>query len=477
MMDHARDITVEEDEPKGVAAVPLHRPGLVVSALLAALTTAAVCYPVWPGYMSYDSLLAYGEAIHGVTTALWPPMHPYLFALSRAVGAGPGGLFAAQTLILFLGANIAIHSLVASRRLAAALCVVFALTFVAFPSALGTLLALWHDVPTTSFAIIALALWLQASRLRSTWLLGAALAAFTVSMSLRYNTLPLLAGFLILMLVRPFLARREALPVRRFALAGIAVMLAAAWASTTWRLPDLQHLPRPDSAGGTQEFDLIGVSACAGRNFLPATVTGGQSISPRQIREAYDPRHLQRSLAPKPGVPRLVETAGPEVSAAWRYVISHETGCYLSHRLQVFREQMGLAADGPFYPVHGFVDRNPYGFSLAHPAASRRLDAYIQSRVREPWRRPVVLYCLTLAAAVLGMMRLPACRPLIVATAFGIVAFLVFLFIAGPAADSRYIFPSNTMCALLLVTVAGLLVERSRAGRNEPERWPIGGEI
>ena len=40
----------------------LNRPPWVALAFAAAVVTAIACYPTWPGYMSYDSLLAYEQA-------------------------------------------------------------------------------------------------------------------------------------------------------------------------------------------------------------------------------------------------------------------------------------------------------------------------------------------------------------------------------------------------------------------------------
>jgi hypothetical protein len=150
------------------------------------------------------------------------------------------------------------------------------------------------------------------------------------------------------------------------------------------------------------------------------------------------------------------------VGAIWRTLILHQTRCYLAHRLQVFIVQMGLAAGGPYYPVHGVIDSNPYGLALAHPGASNFLSGYIRTRASELWRRPFLLYIAAAAAAVIGIGMLPPRRWLIAALSVGICGFLAFLFVAAPAADSRYIFPTNTVCCLLILLVAGGLMDRHR---------------
>ena len=56
----------------------LNRPPWLALTALSAILTGLACYPSWPGYMSYDSLLAYEQALFGVRTALWPPLHTFM---------------------------------------------------------------------------------------------------------------------------------------------------------------------------------------------------------------------------------------------------------------------------------------------------------------------------------------------------------------------------------------------------------------
>ncbi|MDB5476739.1 MAG: hypothetical protein JWP49_2250 [Phenylobacterium sp.] len=109
-------------------------PRWLLSGLYAALITAAICIPAWPGMMSYDSLFAFNEAKTGVTTALWPPMHAYLFFVSQRLGAGAGGLFLFQTFLLFFSAAVALNLLVRSTRWALVGMAAFALAFATYPN-------------------------------------------------------------------------------------------------------------------------------------------------------------------------------------------------------------------------------------------------------------------------------------------------------------------------------------------------------
>jgi hypothetical protein len=435
----------------------LGEPGWTASFAFAAIATALVCYPVWPGLMSYDSLFAYEQARYGVQTMLWPPLHTYMFQLSEALGARTWGVFVFQTFVLFGSAALILHLLVRNRTAALGLCVGFGLLIALSPAVLGPMLVHWRDVPTASFAFLGVAFWLLAGRYGQPLLLAPAAAAFGCAVALRYNAFALVA-FLLLLVVWSPLAGRPSRIARPFAIVCLVAALGLAWASTQWRLPDLMKMPAPSNFGGTQEFDLIGISACADKNYIPESVTGGP-ISPYHIRRNYDPRHLHLSLQAKPGVAKIYETdGGGQVQKAWLPAVMAEPGCYLSHRLTVFVEQMGLSDQGLFYPTHVVIDRNSFGLEIAHPKASQVVVGYVISRAGDLWRRPAWLYLLALVLAGVAMLRHRTHAPLLIALLLGTLAYPALLFVASPAADARYIFPSNVAAALIAMLSLGLLV-------------------
>lgn len=434
----------------------MNAPRWGLSAGLAALAAALVCWPAWPGYMSYDSLLAWTEAVQGVKTAVWPPLHAYLFALSRAAHAGAWGLFVVQTVLLFAAANVLLSNAARRTWLAAGLMLFFMASFLWVTPQLGVLMTQWRDVTTTSFAVAGVALWRLSEQRKSLWLTALAALAFGAAAALRYNTLPLIAFVLALMIWR----RRG--PART-AVAGMVVLgLGLAFASTQWRLPDLHRLPAGRNAMVTQQFDLIGISACAGEDLLPVQMTGGRPVPAAQIRAGYDPRHLNLSL--RAGhLAKLApsEASGRIVAAAWRGAVASHPGCYLKHREAVFAEQMGLKRDHLFYPTHGTIDPNPYGFSLAHPKASAWVTGRVTAGAQPMWRRAFWLYLVAAPLALLAGWRNRGQAELLGAMVAGAYAYASLLFLAGPAADARYIFPSNVFCVLaILLSVAALLPKR-----------------
>ena len=150
----------------GAAQGPLQPVRPVQALLLALMATAVVCYPAWPGYTSYDSFRAFDEARGGVTSAIWPPMHAYLFRVSLWLRQGLGGLFAVQTFVLFAGAFLTIQALTARAGQGVLLCLGFLATFLWIPPQLGVLVTHWRDVTMTSFALLALGVWAASARRR-----------------------------------------------------------------------------------------------------------------------------------------------------------------------------------------------------------------------------------------------------------------------------------------------------------------------
>lgn len=421
--------------------------------------------------MSYDPLFAYKESISGIENAVWPPVQAYLCFLSRITTGGPEGYFFGQTYLLFFSAALVCSFFIRRAVLWTLTIFVFFGLFIYFPTMVGTLAVLWKDVTTVSFALLGLALWLVAVRQTSVpWLL-ASIAVLSLGIAVRYNALPLFVFLLGLIALTPFGAN-EMPRARIYAVAAIILGLALVIASSTWRLPDFKRLPSYRGFAGVQMFDLLGISACAGHSYLPLGMSSGQPVSGEQIRQLYDPRHVELSFQPKPGLPQLIETdAGGEVQKIWRKLLPLEPVCYFTHRMRVFREQMGMAPGEVFYPTHGGIDENPYGIRLAHPDASLRFTRYILEASKSRWRRPILLYVLAVICTLAAFfLRLPG-RSVHCALLAGALAYPATLFFVGPAADARYIFPSNVVCALLIVLTTALLIQRrfetTPAGAND----------
>ena len=440
----------------------LQAPRALTGILVATLATLLICVPVWPGLMSYDSLLAYRQSIDGVEIADWPPMHDYLFYLSRRLTGGPGGLLAAQNFVLLFSASSIISMFARSRWQHLLGFALFVASCFYFPTLLGTLIVNWKDVPLASFGLLAIAFWLLAVRHSSRLMLTLVAVALTIALSVRLNSLPLLLPFLMLALLRPTGERRR--DDRTIAAIVVVASIAIAYMSTMWRLPDLKRLPPlGHTFKGVQLWDLIGTSACAGTSLLPPAYSGQGALSVDELRAIYDPRHVDLTMLHRDGIkplPTPADDSSAELAQAWRAAIRDHPICYLHHRQRVFEYQMGLA-DHVFLPTHAGIDANAYGISFRHPeAAAARINSVASGA--EAWlRRPFWLYILAAIVTLLTVNGRKRSAPVAIALGLGAVLYAATFFFLAPAADARYIFPSNIFCALLLaIALASLELRR-----------------
>ncbi|MDP3660659.1 hypothetical protein [Phenylobacterium sp.] len=432
----------------------------VVEWLALALCIGASAYQLHtifaPGFMSFDSLLFYEEAIDGVTRSTWPPAYAYLIQITRALGGDYGALFLAQTAMVFgFGGYLTMRLAAGSsvRRLLAL--VLFMAAFIAVPPLLGTMIVLWNAVPVAGFMLAGAVFQLAGARgQRIGWAL-AAILAYATCFALRYNSVFLIGPEMLLLLAFPLGARSTA--KHRITVATVAlVAFAIALVSFSHRLPDLKPLPFNAGVRTIQSFDLIGVSALCGESFLTPEMTAKGPVSIAAVRRHYDPRHLNVSLADRPGVASIVKPAdADQVDAAWRRAVAAHPGCYLKHRWAVFTEQMGAAPGGLFYATHGGIDPNRFGFVLDNPEQAQRAAVAISQSANDPLRRPVWLYLGAVAAVLwLALRRDVRALPLGLLTLSALAYAGSHLFIAA-AADARYIFPSNVLCVVVIAAALG----------------------
>ncbi len=443
------------------ASLTLGRPPWILAAVLSLAAAVSFAWPSWPGYMSYDSLIAYDQALYGVYSPAWPPMHTYLFVLSRWAHADTWGLLIGQSFVLLFGAALILHVLAARRALAWLLWAGFVGALVWFPTLLGAMMVHWRDVPTGGFAVLGVGLWLAAAQARVLPLTVLGVLMLGVSLALRFNAVVLVLPLMAAMVWRP-LATAGAGPGARALIAGAAlVSLGLAWGSTQWRLPDLVRLPAADSVGGTQIFDVVGISACSGHNYLPVAATGGRVLTGAQLRTLYDPRAFQLSALPRAGLPGI---QGADVSDLWLRLLAREPQCYLAHRSAVFVEQMGMAHDRVHYAVHPYIEPNPYGLTVRDPELSQRVSGYVLDNAPQISRRPALIYPVALVLALAAAWRRPRLALVLGAMMAGALAYTALLFLVGPAADARYIFPSSVLCLLAGLASLGLLATPRRPG-------------
>jgi hypothetical protein len=443
--------------------------------LLAAAAGLTICLIAWPGFMSFDSLYAYRQSIEGVETAMWPPMHDYLFFIFRQFPGSPGNFLFFQCFALFFSSNLIIRHFSPSPAVSIPLMGLFFGVFFLFPAMAGTLIALWKDTAVATFAIMAVALWLACAR-RFSWLkLVLIFLSLTVAVALRYNAITLIVPLLLLIMIQPGV---NATKIRHRAGvgAGIICMMLLAYSSTLWRLPDFRRLPPVDGLVTLiQLWDIAGMSVCANENLLPPEA--GSKDGPwtaEALSKVYDPRHVNLSFEKPEWSERIIFSYTPEerqaVNRRWQELLKGHTGCYLQTRFNVFREQMGLGTDTVFYPTHGGIDENPYGFKPRYPERAHALVQMILEGSKHPLRRAYVLLTISILVLLplIWLDRRRAAFPVMLAA--GSILSAGLLAFAAPAADARYTFPSGVFSALVIMIALARFSTRLRRGKSSQER-------
>ncbi|WP_143220463.1 MULTISPECIES: hypothetical protein [unclassified Achromobacter] len=420
--------------------------------------------------MSFDSLLAYRQSIEGVETAIWPPMHDYLFYVSRILSGGPGGLLVIQCFVLFFSACSICSHYAGSRWISAAMGLGLIGLFFLFPTLAGTIIVLWKDVTVVSFALAAIAAWLSCAHKFSRVKFFAIFFFLTIAIALRYNALPLALPFMVLVAIAPA-GRKSSSRQRISAVVGAVLVLCISYATTLWRLPDLKRLPPVGNLVAVINlWDLTGVSACEDKNLLPAGIESETRIPDSDFKRFYDPRHLNLTFADAEWtqhVPRWGVSADV-IQAQWKAVVLGYPLCYLHVRTAVLREQFGFHAHQVFYPTHGGIDENKFGLHLAYPDRVSALTQRIAAWSSSPLRRIYILHALAIVLAIFAVRANRWRYDLVFAMGLGILGFVGLLYFAAPAADARYVFPSGVFSALLVIICLGRLGASLRAKRNFP---------
>ena len=431
--------------------------------LVPALAAASVAGSVWPGLMGYDGLFAFTESARGVTTFTWPPMHAYLLTLSGQFPMAPGSVIFLQVFALGAGGVVVAFRLFRSTLQASLASIVYLAALALSPSVAGTLAVHWRDPLTAAFFALTAAAWIGPPG-RPPWsglVLGA--AAATVCVSLRYNAFPIVVPLTCLMIYRVW----RYTPGMLGRLAAILLLLAPyplAVASVTWRLPDLQHIPRAENISTTRLFDIVGVGACSGKSFLPVAPGATAMTPPDALRKVYRPVHANLVIADLRARGYSTDFSYAALRAAWLDAVIEDPLCFLSHRRLVLLAQVGALKGDPFYITHNGIDPNPFGFQLARPDLAAAYVTGVVERSRAYWNRPVVLLAGSLILMLLSFRAAPSRRLVKLALALGTIGFTGLLFLVSPAADARYIVPALAAAALLAGISAADLLPGHRPG-------------
>jgi hypothetical protein len=453
---------------------------------LPAWLTLAVALALWrlffPGLMSQDSIVQYGQALTGRYTDWHPPLMAIVLHLVFSLGGAIGLLMLGQCVAGVFGLRALAAAVVAqlqgdrvpARRLAWISLLVLLLLLVPVTPLAFYLMTFWKD----SWAMI-LMVWIGALALdlhrlgitpkRLLLVIGLATALGMV----RHNAVVLLP---VVGLALWDGARRELGGRRALALAAAPLTLYLVAEPLTDRAFGVQRF-HPDSQ--ILALDLVGLCAAdraAGRPVCPGLPWTRAHILDESALAAYRPGDIGFIFWDQPPhVDPSIRADYPRLRVEYLRALRERPAALLRVKLEAFATLLGL--DQTSYFFHDSIVDNPYRLALGQRLAPVR--SYLSRGVSWVGRQPVLRWisgvhlvwlavCGVEVIALLGLWagsRRAEYRRLAWVLLIPLGYYLSYLF-AAPVHDFRFMVPSTVMVqCVTLAAAAGYLLAQKPAGR------------
>lgn len=412
----------------------------------------------FPGFMSTDSVAQLDQARTRLYNNAHPPLMAFLWGLLDAVVAGPLLMLLAQV-ALFLGGLYGILRQVLAPRAAA----ITAVAILWFPPIAGIMAVVWKDCQMAAYLMAGFALLLSPRRRVR---LGG-LLLITAACAFRHNAFAASVPLVGL----AFEWQPGARWWKRYLIAGVAAVATFAAATVVNRALVVEEVHMTPAY-----TDIVGVLAFSAprtdedlRHVLrdtPLLVTEEIHATARRL---YDPRnsyHLTR------GDDRMFDDATTPVqqaalARAWKEMIVGDPHAYLSHRLEVFKELLGLSERGLWSPVFfGFVEHPDQAKAIGHDAAPSTFQLRIHERfVRLIEETPVFAPWMYGILAIVFLLAFARDRISVTLLVSGLLYELSFFPTAGTP-DCRYSHWMITCTVLAGVIIFVRRLERGRTARR-----------
>jgi len=411
------------------------------------LLSGVICSISWPGFMNYDGIHTLEQARVGFSDPFYPALMIYIQGLCDRIYAGPGLMFAIQTVVYML----AWGQLVRLCRFAPIISII-TLTLVAFfPPILGPSLSVFKDVGMMAFFFAATVLMLtyRSGGRRST--LWCALGCIFVGSGYRLGALapvaPLVVwwSFLFIEGHRHQLKKiwRQVLALTAtlmFALTGTFYVLNNyQLPNFSYRVPKFKYLPG-NIFDITELFDLVGMSYYSGEILIPPEFIGKtQSFEIGDVRAVYHPEHLNLSF--DSGEKRLIRcytVPSTRMQELWISAVTKHPLAYLRHRLAVLQQLLSIGRDVVFIPAEPGIIENKLGVSFTPSPLTAPAVSWILWSAGTPLSAPWVYYTLALPLLWWHVRRRAWCSGAVIAGISSAFLYLASMIPTVAEADLRY---------------------------------------
>lgn len=305
--------------------------------LVAALGAVATWAMFAPGYVSFDSVVQFHEALDARYSNHHPPLMAMLWGVVHPIVPGASGMLALQMAAWWFG--VLLHAEASGRS---PLFRTIAVAVVgAFPPAVGLLGHVWKDGLLLALVALGSGLLAMGCQRRSRAWLAWAIVVLAAASAMRHN------AFAITVPLAIVAAWQFAISVRgRVAATALAVGLMLGTAPAIERLPQVTRL---EVWSVSALCDLVGVSIRTGQMRIPA-VLHGPGLTPADLAHDFRAWTCVSSLVLHPIksdlVTRYTDTERAALRQAWRALPLDAPGALAAHRWAVIKPMLGLDRTG-----------------------------------------------------------------------------------------------------------------------------------
>ncbi len=419
-----------------------------VGYLICFLGLGLTLWAFYPGLMSPDSIASLGEGRSGIIYDQNSAIMSYLWGFLDEVVAGPGLMLVLQAGV-FWAAILCLWEAAYRESLLLGLALV---VFPFMPQILSQLPVIWKDVEMATTLLMSAALVLFAKKKKSKIALLLSPVFLFYGFAARLNSLPAVLPLAIwtgFVAASVFELQKSRLAPVMVGASYFVVLLVSVFAFQAMITEGRTSYPFQM----VQLYDLAAISIRNGEPRFPEYIVENRNFSMDGVRANYTPTtvgtlvYAGESRDGRLPVLEVVETQAKigYLRATWQRQVSQNPGAYLTHRLEVFAQLVGLGRSVSLQYWDPTLSRNPPEFATTTNGASRLLTAYFgifQRPVMQTFFFRAIVWILLCFYLLYRSVRsqLAGDWDFVFVLSVSSLLYIFSYFFIAPAADFRYVY-------------------------------------
>lgn len=370
--------------------------------LVAALGAATFAIVFYPGAMPFDAAYQWWQARGGTTSNIHGVGMVWLWRAVRLAIDGPGGMFALQLAVLWIGLALVARELDARPAWRAAVMIVAGFA----PVCAVVMAHVWSDALLMAVLTLAVGAMVAFRRTHARSLIIASVALLFIALTLRHNALPAIVP----LVVYAVYLWNGSRPLSKRRLVAVAFCLTTFLQVSAWAI-EYTVDDRRTLFAATALWDLASISLQTHSMLLPPE-THAPALTPDDLAQAFD-EFSNASLFARTHAGmrqpffRPDDPLNASVRSAWVSAIAANPGAYWDHRWRVTSGLFGTRprawpAELVYFNGEFQFDGNPPvapNASVAHDWAIGLFERWRDGILLTAW--PYLLIALVALAATL----------------------------------------------------------------------------